>query len=225
MGMTQMMTTLNREYALRFLGVAVLFLGLSGWFLYDGLIGYPQKNAQVAPVAEALAQKNLPAIDWMNEVKTGTAPLVEAFRQAEVAVPSKLTDTFMSWIRADDPRAKDPAFAAAVLRKPLYSGEDIRTQFISAGIGVIASALLLCIVVWRFFTRFTLDETALTCRTLLGTGTYPLADLVSLDDSQWEKRGIFKATFRTAAVTLDAWHHAGIRPIVEALQAARKPTL
>ena len=35
---------LNREYAMRHLGVAVLFLGLCGWFLYDGTITYPNMD-------------------------------------------------------------------------------------------------------------------------------------------------------------------------------------
>ena len=39
-----MKLTLNREYALRHLGVAVLFLGLCCWFLYDGAITYPKMD-------------------------------------------------------------------------------------------------------------------------------------------------------------------------------------
>lgn len=39
-----MQLTLNREYATRHLGVALLFLALCGWFLYDGLIAYPQHD-------------------------------------------------------------------------------------------------------------------------------------------------------------------------------------
>jgi len=35
---------LNREFAMRHLGVAVLMAGLCGWFLYDGAIVYPQKD-------------------------------------------------------------------------------------------------------------------------------------------------------------------------------------
>lgn len=37
---------LNREFAQRHLGVAVLFLGLCGWFAYDGLIGYPRMDRE-----------------------------------------------------------------------------------------------------------------------------------------------------------------------------------
>lgn len=37
--------TLNREFAVRHLGVAALMLGLSGWFGYDGLVKYPATPA------------------------------------------------------------------------------------------------------------------------------------------------------------------------------------
>ncbi len=37
-----MKLTLNREYAIRHLGVAALFTGLSLWFLYDAIFVYPQ---------------------------------------------------------------------------------------------------------------------------------------------------------------------------------------
>ncbi len=39
-----MKLSLNKEYAVRHLGVAVLFLGLAGWFGYDGLVGYPSQT-------------------------------------------------------------------------------------------------------------------------------------------------------------------------------------
>ena len=36
--------TLNREFAVRHLGVALLMLGLSGWFAYDGFVAYPEHD-------------------------------------------------------------------------------------------------------------------------------------------------------------------------------------
>ncbi len=36
-----MKLTLNREYAMRHLGVAALFAGLAAWFLYDAVFVYP----------------------------------------------------------------------------------------------------------------------------------------------------------------------------------------
>lgn len=35
---------INREFAMRHLGVALLMAVLCGWFLYDGAIAYPQKD-------------------------------------------------------------------------------------------------------------------------------------------------------------------------------------
>ena len=38
-----MKISLNREYAIRHLGVAILFFGLSLWFLYDAVFVYPNR--------------------------------------------------------------------------------------------------------------------------------------------------------------------------------------
>lgn len=38
-----MKLTLNREFAVRHLGVTLLMLGLSGWFAYDGFVKYPSQ--------------------------------------------------------------------------------------------------------------------------------------------------------------------------------------
>ncbi len=40
-----MKLSLNREYAVRHLGVALLFLGLGGWFAKDAIFTYPQTSA------------------------------------------------------------------------------------------------------------------------------------------------------------------------------------
>lgn len=42
---------LNREFAARHLGVAVLLLGLGGWFGYDGVVRYPASSAHEIYVA------------------------------------------------------------------------------------------------------------------------------------------------------------------------------
>lgn len=212
--------SLNREYALRLLGVALLFLGLSGWFLYDGTRGYPAENARVAPIAAELAQTPRTPADWVNPAKTGTAPLVEAFRAHGLKCPAKYLDGFTSWVRAGDPKANDPKAAAALLSQPLHSAEEVHTQFISAGIGLVAAAALLGLLAVRKLTRLTLTETHLIHHFAGRECRYPLDELCALDDRQWQKRAIAKACFRSGTVTLDAWHHAGIRPLHDAL--ARK---
>ena len=52
---------LNREFAMRHLGVALLFAALCGWFLYDGAIKYPQRDD--AYFAEVLHTKKAAAIE------------------------------------------------------------------------------------------------------------------------------------------------------------------
>ncbi len=211
-----MTTTLNKEYALRFLGVALLFLAFTGWFLYDGMIGYPQKNAAVKPVAEALAKQELTAEDWMNSVKTGTSPLVEGFRAAGLEAPAKISDTYGSWINTQDPRARDKAAATAVLLQPIYSDNDILAQFVSAVIGLLAALLLVVIVAVRYLTRYTLNETDLIVHFGKKSVAYPRTSLTQLDDAQWSTRGILKLHFGPRTITLDAWHHSGVKEIAEA---------
>lgn len=223
--MDTLKTSINREYALRFLGVAALFVGFAGWFLYDGRIGYPGKNAEVAPVARVLAARDLTPADWMNTAKTGTAPLTEAFRSmGMVNPPAKIADTFTSWVRAGDPRANRVEEARRVLLQPVYGAEDIRAQFVGAAVALVAALGLLALVAVRFLTRHALDGEALTVSTPLGTRRYPLASLETVDDTQWVKRGILRLRFASGAVTLDAWHHAGIRAFAERLLALRQAT-
>lgn len=215
--MPTLTTSLNREYAARFLGVAALLLAFAGWFLYDGLIGYPAENDRVAPVAERLAAEEHTAAEWMNTQQTGVAPLVEAFQQAGVKPPAKITDTFNSWISINDPEKDSVEAAQRVLRTPPHSADSITTQFISAAISALAGLALIFLVLLRWKTRITLDDDTLTVTTFGYTARHALADLKSVDDAQWEKRGILRLTFPSGTVTLDAWHHTGVRPLAERL--------
>ena len=51
--------TLNREFAARHLGVALLMLGLSAWFGYDGLVRYPTTPA--AALYRSIEGRDAPA--------------------------------------------------------------------------------------------------------------------------------------------------------------------
>ncbi len=216
-----MITTLNKEYAVRFAGVAALLLAFAGWFIYDGAVGYPGENARVAPVAAELAARKLSPADWMNTARTGTAPLTEAFRAKGFdEPPAKIADTFSSMIGIQDPRAQEPEVAAAVFAQPIHTPDDIRAQFVSAAISAAFALLLLAVVGYRACVRFELDGGVLR-RTVFGTPKeWPLTALTEADDSQWKKRAILRVAFGADRVTLDAWHYAGIRPIAEALLAA-----
>ena len=215
---TVLKSSLNREYALRFLGVAVLFLALAGWFVYDGAVGYPAKNAEAQPVYQALAERNLTAADWMNTAKTGTAPLVTAFRDVTgKPPPSKISDTFTSWIRAQDPRAHQLEAAREAFAQPVYTADDIRAQWVSAVVAVLASLFLGLLTLCRAQTVYTMTDRTLTVRRWGSNRVYPLASLQQVDDREWTKRGIMRVRFASGTVTLDAWHHAGVRPMAERL--------
>lgn len=228
-GMETLRTTINREYAARFLGVALLFVAFAGWFVYDGKIGYPRENARTAPVAERLAARTaaekIPAADWVNTAKTGVAPLAEAFRAAGMEPPAKLSDTFNSWVSAGDPRMNDVEATRAAMLTPPHSEEDIRAQFVSAAIGLLAALALAGLVAWRWGTALALDGEALTVSRFGKARRFPLAALREVDDSQWAKRGILRLRFEGGAVTLDAWHHAGVRPMAERLLASAPKTV
>ncbi|MEG1933820.1 MAG: hypothetical protein RR133_04455 [Kiritimatiellia bacterium] len=212
-------TALNREYALRFLGVALFFAALAGWFLYDGRIGYPAENARIAPIAAELSARGLTPAEWMNRAKTGTAPLVEAFRaKGFKKAPAKISDAFASMMSVQDPKADDVDCARAIFAQPIHSEEDIHAQFISAALGLAAGFLLLGIVLRRWVTRFTLDtETPQGPLLTVTRGTrlrsYPLSALTAVEEEQWKKRGILRLLFDNERITLDAWHYRHIREI------------
>lgn len=69
---------LNREFALRHLGVALLMTGLTGWFLVDGAIVYPKRDE--AYFTEQLHTQKQRAIDRQFQFAglTGLAALIIA---------------------------------------------------------------------------------------------------------------------------------------------------
>lgn len=81
-----MKLTVNREFAIRYLGVAALMLGLAGWFGYDGFIRYPAT----------------PAADLFAEAHQGAAAPDEAtaVRFKETAVPRQKQFMVLAMIAA-----------------------------------------------------------------------------------------------------------------------------
>lgn len=218
--MTTIKTSINREYALRFCGVALLFFVFSGWFVYDGKIGYPSANETLKPVAEEiLVPRALTPEEWIDPSQTGHSPLDTILQEHYGKTPSKYSDTFHSWVRTGDERAKDINAANEIFLRPLYSEEDIHTQFISAVIALLTGIIFLLIPLWRKLNTFTYDGQTLTHTIANKTiATYPLSQLTKIDRTEWQKRGILKLTFDNRhTVTLDAWHHEGIKDIVAQL--------
>lgn len=139
--------TLNREFAVRHLGVALLMLGLSGWFAYDGYIAYPKQDDA-----------------WFES----------------------------RHLQRENATKRQKEFAVLALLAALA---------IAGHVGFVARL------------RFSFDDSGFVC----GDGKRRLfSDVKKVDWSMWEKKGIVKVD----GITLDAWHHAGVRDVAEILKKA-----
>ncbi|MDR2849680.1 MAG: hypothetical protein LBW77_03945, partial [Verrucomicrobiota bacterium] len=82
---------LNKDYALRVLGVGVMLVGICAWSLYDGSVAWPRCNEDMARVRPALLATNLTAEAWLETGEGMASCLDEAFNAQGVAkAPSKL---------------------------------------------------------------------------------------------------------------------------------------
>jgi len=159
-----MKLALNREYALRHLGVAALMAALCGWFVYDGAIAYPAMSDEdfKAEILHNLEYENFPK-----------------------------------------------------KRK-----ETTDRQFQFAGIVGLA-ALVIAGGVWNA-KRKTLEwnDAAMNGTLTLGR-PLPFQDVADIDKSRWDKKGILVVHAKDGRkVTLDAWHHTGVKELAAKLGVA-----
>lgn len=212
-------TSLNREYAIRFFGVAALFIAFAGWFFYDGKWGYPAENEAVRPICEKLTKKNLTAEEWMSTEKYGISQLDYAFQQHQQDAPSFYKDVFQSAIREEKEEVKERAWANYVLSMPVHSPDKIHEQFVSAIVALFAAFIFCMIPLYRQRKTFSYDGEHL--RLFIADeekAAYPIADISTVDRSQWTKRGILKLQMKDSTIiTLDAWHYKGIQAIEKLL--------
>lgn len=163
-----MKLSLNREYAVRHLGVAALMAALCAWFVYDGAVAYPAMSDV------DFKEKVLHNLDY-------------------------------------------PDF-------PKKRKETTDRQFQFAAIAGLA-ALVIAGGVWRAKRRIVeWDDSAMTGP---ATGGRPLAfsDVADVDRSRWEKKGILVVHAKDGRkVTLDAWHHAGVKELAERLPSGPAAT-
>ncbi len=94
-----------------------------------------------------------------------------------------------------------------------FKKQKIQTQYGFTFFSLVASAIvgLRLLKSARFDCAF--DEEGFT---VAGT-RYSYADVTSVDDSQWEKKGISRVTANGCTFTLDAWHHEGVKEFHEKL--------
>lgn len=158
-----MKLSLNKEYAHRHLFVAVLMLGLGGWFGYDGLVTYPSMSA------------------------------AELYRSIE---------------KADPPAEMTEARLAA------FKKQKTETQYGFAILSLLAGAVVGLRLLKSAKFAFEFDDDGFTAN----GKRYTRADIVEVDRSQWEMKSILGLKLVDGErLTLDAWHHVGVKDFVGTL--------
>ena len=165
---------LNREYATRHLCVAILFLALGGWFVYDGAVQWPAENRV-----------------W--EQQSGTT--------------------------VEDALKKHPELRNEHIKQnhkeiPPHWPHEIARQYQFAGLCGFGSLLIAALVGLNWKRTLEWDDRSMN-GTLTGGRPLEFADIVGVEDAQWEKKGIIVLLAKDGRrVALDAWHHAGVNELV-----------
>lgn len=158
-----MKLTLNKEYAQRHLFVALLMLGLGGWFAYDGLVTYPSMSA------------------------------AELYRSIEKS---------------------DPPAEMSAERLEAFKRQKTQTQYGFALLSLLAGGIIGFRLSKAAKFAFEYDDQGFT----VNGKRHTRDEIVEVDRSQWGKKSILKLKLKdSAGVTLDAWHHVGVREFVESL--------
>jgi hypothetical protein len=215
---------INREYALRVMGVGLLMFGICGWSLYDGTVAWPRHNLDMERVRPALLATNLTAEAWLaREEDAGGSRLEAAFTAQGVKTPSKLVRKIGELRLSDSVPDRDAARAAQLeqVRKtfenPVYSGHDLQTQFVQAAVTLLLGLWAFAAVGLKARKRFVADGNGLSGS---GVGSRPVAygEVRAADWSKWDEKGIVRLTLASGIrLTLDGWHFAGIAGIVDEL--------
>ena len=199
---------LNREYATRHLFVTLLMLGLGGWFGYDGFVRYPAT----------------PAAELYKSIEGSDAPAgfnLEAFKVQKTK--TQYGFTFLCFLAALIVGSR--LFASIEKREPTarelegdylerFKDQKTKTQYgftLLAGLVALVVGLRL-FASYRFDFEFDDDGFVHQGR----RRTY--SDIKNVDRARWEKKGII----RVDGITLDAWHHTGVKEFVEKVERVGK---
>jgi hypothetical protein len=218
---------LNRDYALRFLVVGALMLGMCAWSLFDHFVAWPQKNRDLDRVRPALLATNLTAEAWCEPGPGGVSPLAGAFLAHGSRVPAKLVAK-LGELKLPGAPGDQTAMREALgqrvrqtLTGPVYSAHDLQGQLVQAALTLALGLLAFTSVGLKARRRFVADAAGLSGS---GFGSTPLAyaDIVRIEWTRWETKGIVVIVLLSGrTVKLDGWHFAGVTGIVEEIKRQR----
>ena len=218
---------INREYAIRISGVGLMMIGICAWSIYDGTKAWPGVNKGMEIARPALLATNLTVTAWLEHVNEGKSELERVFATVGQHVPSKLTRK-MGELKLPEHLVNDTASREmqvkqlkALFKNPVYSDQDLKTQWVQAGITLFLGLLAFAVVGRKATRKFYADEKGLSGS---GVGPKPLAytAIKAIDWSKWQDKGIVRLTcVNKAVITLDGWHFSGITQLVEEIKAHR----
>lgn len=218
---------LNMDYAWRVVGVGAVMCGLAAWSFHDGAVYWPRINHQMAAARPALMATNLTAEAWLRADLPGDSPLHRTFTVHGARAPRKLLRKMGELRLPRNSADLEQALVAQrqavqdLLDQPLYTAGDISGQYVQ---GVLALALGLSIfgvVAYRRRQIYLADDSG-----LYGSGfggrARPWEELVAVDWTRWDAKGIFIVRFKNGeSFKCDGWHFAGMENIADEIREAR----
>jgi hypothetical protein len=225
---------LNREYALRMLGVGALMFGLAGWSLYDGLAGYPRLNACYAEIRPDLVGLAMTAGELTKPSgEDGVSVYERAFQNKGLKAPHAMLAKLKALNeqarsqqapegQADRFRAQQVEAARLVLDKPARSRHEIQSQFVMVVLAGLAGLAACAAVGFKARRRFIADDAGLRG---FAADVIAYDAVASADWRQWDDKRIIRLILRDGRrLKLDGWHFSGAEGVVEEL-VRRRPEL
>ena len=218
---------LNKDYARRMLGVGAVMLALSAWSVYDGTVAWPRVNRQMETVRPALTATNLTAEAWLRTEVTQASPLQQLFAEQGLTAPRKLIKKMGDLRIPNNPVDAEAALSTQqrsvrkLLDNPIYSAEDLRAQFVQAGITLALALAAFGVVAVKQRRLYIADADGLHGS---GFGRRDRAwdELRAIDWQRWNEKGIVVLSFATGdRVKCDGWHYAGMDGIVKVIETYR----
>ncbi|MDD4101242.1 MAG: hypothetical protein PHU80_01245 [Kiritimatiellae bacterium] len=216
---------LNREYALRIVGVGLLMIGICLWSLYDGIVAWPRANSSTDAVRSALLASDKTAEEWLSRDEDNNTSLQSAFAAADKKAPSKLIKKVGELRAASGSPAPSYAEQTERLQKiftsPVYTQRELNTQFVQAAVTLCLGLIAFLSIAAKARKRYVADDHGLSGT---GIGRTPVAytDLTSIDWSKWDDKGIVVLRLKTnRCLKLDGWHFAGVSGIVDEIKRQR----
>ena len=231
-------TSINSEYRFRMAVVAAVIAAMGGWFVYDGAIGYPNKNRESRKFAEKVyALKEAGEFPspkaWLKDEAGDGVTRIEAWARSNDV---KVANSVMTAIKDADARidkiyqteadkkaalekvAKHEEQMYETMIKTPYSKTELKTQFGCAGFCFFFALFLIGVLARRSFTRFTADDEGIA----RNRERFAWKDLTEIDWADWHTKHIVRMLFGERLWTLDGWFYARVDDIVALALEKRK---